>query len=227
MPAPKDPLRLEETREKLRQQHAINPNMGMHGKRHSPETREKMRLATLGQRHSEETKAKLREATLRQWAEGRVGRADPELLRQKAIGRKMPLAMREKARLAKLGLRGEQTNHYGHHHSEEQRANIRRGLQNMSAEALARMVLAPRTTHPTSLERRLYAMLENCWPDYKPQVRFGRYVVDAFVPSCNLAFEADGYPWHEDIERDAIRDAALLKMGIGAVIHLRNAEIPK
>ena len=63
---------------------------------------------------------------------------------------------------------------------------------------------------PTRLELTLYAVLEAAGVEFEREVRFGRYVVDAYCPHSHVAFEADGVHWH-DAEKDAQRDAWLME----------------
>jgi len=63
--------------------------------------------------------------------------------------------------------------------------------------------------------------------DFDEQVNFGRYTVDAWIPSHQLVFEADGMFWfhHQDQAREAKRDAYLIAHGALAVVHLRDDEL--
>jgi len=80
---------------------------------------------------------------------------------------------------------------------------------------------------PTKLELALRGLLTSASFDFQEQVRFGRYVVDAWVPSHGLVFEADGSFWyhHQDKEREARRDAYLMDRGVAAVIHLTEDDL--
>ena len=49
---------------------------------------------------------------------------------------------------------------------------------------------------PTDLELALRKLLQTAGFEFEEQVHFGRYVVDAWVLSYRLVFEADGHPWH-------------------------------
>ena len=79
----------------------------------------------------------------------------------------------------------------------------------------------------SSLELALCQLLQIAGFDFQEQVRFGRYVVDAFVLSHGLVFEADGMYWHhhQDKEREAYRDAYLVDRGVVAVIHLTDDDL--
>lgn len=78
---------------------------------------------------------------------------------------------------------------------------------------------------PTNLEFALDLLLQDAGLEYESQKRFGRYVVDAYVPSRGLAFEADGAYWHSDKAREARRDAYLVGRGIIAVVHLNEHDL--
>ncbi len=80
---------------------------------------------------------------------------------------------------------------------------------------------------PTSLEYALSHLLQSAGLEYEAQVRFGRYVVDFWVPSHNLVFEADGSFWnhHKDAAREATRDSYLRNKGALAVIHLNEIDL--
>lgn len=80
---------------------------------------------------------------------------------------------------------------------------------------------------PTSLERKLYALLEGAGFKVERQRRFGRYVVDAWLPEQSLVFEADGMFWyhHQDAEREACRDSYLIDHGAVAVVHLTDEDL--
>ncbi len=80
---------------------------------------------------------------------------------------------------------------------------------------------------PTSLELALRRLLTSAGFDFEEQVRFGHCVVDAWVPSHRLVFEADGMFWyhHQDKEREARRDAYLMRRGVAAVVHLDDCDL--
>jgi len=80
---------------------------------------------------------------------------------------------------------------------------------------------------PTKLELALRGLLTSAGFNFQEQVRFGRYVVDAWVPSRRLVFEADGSFWyhHQDKEREARRDAYLMDRDAVAVVHLTEEDL--
>lgn len=62
----------------------------------------------------------------------------------------------------------------------------------------------------TMPEKALYALVAGAYPDAVQEQRFGRWVVDVYVPSVHMAFEADGDYWHRNSgAKDSARDAAL------------------
>jgi len=79
----------------------------------------------------------------------------------------------------------------------------------------------------TWLELALRNLLQTAGLEFEEQKRFGRYVVDAWVPSHGLVFEADCSFWyhHQDKEREARRDAYLIARGITAVVHLTESDL--
>jgi len=77
----------------------------------------------------------------------------------------------------------------------------------------------------TPLELGLYYLLSAAGLVFERQRRFGRYVVDAFVPSHALVFEADSTYWHQDKEREHRRDGYLIKRGISAIVHLGERDL--
>ena len=83
-----------------------------------------------------------------------------------------------------------------------------------------------RSSGISSLEFALQLLLETAEFDYRTQVRFGRYVVDAWVPEYGLVFEADGSYWHSlNPGRDQKRDKYLLNCGVTAVIRLNEHDL--
>ena len=77
---------------------------------------------------------------------------------------------------------------------------------------------------PTKLEQALYRMLHGADFIFSREVKFGKYRVDAYVPSHNLVFEADGEPYHTWNETrnpgyHRRRDAYLNSQGL-TVVHL-------
>lgn len=78
---------------------------------------------------------------------------------------------------------------------------------------------------PTSLEKCLSNLLEE-FPEVIVQKRFGRYVVDAYLPRpYHLALEADGEYWHQDSDADCARDTYLLREFGLPVVRLTEREL--
>ncbi len=72
----------------------------------------------------------------------------------------------------------------------------------------------------TVLEQALSLLLQSANLDFEAQKRFGYYTVDAWIPSHNLVFEADGSWCHQDKIKERHRDMCLIDKGVSAVIHL-------
>jgi len=82
-----------------------------------------------------------------------------------------------------------------------------------------------RLNRVTSIEKKIRDHLFNCGIDFVPEYSVGRWSIDIFVPSVNLAIECDGEYWHRDTkERDARKDNILKEMGI-TVLRLSESEI--
>ncbi|KKM13561.1 hypothetical protein LCGC14_1715010 [marine sediment metagenome] len=72
----------------------------------------------------------------------------------------------------------------------------------------------------TVLEHALSLLLQSAGLEFEAQKRFSYYTVDAWIPSRNLVFEADGSWYHQDKEKEHHRDERLIEKGIVAVVHL-------
>ena len=78
----------------------------------------------------------------------------------------------------------------------------------------------------TGIERALYVMMKMSGFTFIPEKRFGRYVVDAYIPELHMAFEADGAFWHKDEERKLRRDIYLKDIqGLVAVVHFNEQDL--
>jgi len=133
---------------------------------------------------------------------------------------------------AKIGIA-----HRGRVHSAEQNANFGAAIRGrtLSPEWRAKIAETTARNHaagvyfrgPTKLELALRGLLTSAGFNFQEQVRFGRYVVDAWVPSRRLVFEADGSFWyhHQDKEREARRDAYLMDRDAVAVVHLTEEDL--
>ncbi len=117
-------------------------------------------------------------------------------------------------------------------HTDETKAKIsmNRSPIDFTPELRARIAKGVAKAHirgdywggPTCLEYALQMLLEDAGLEFNSQIRFGRYVVDSYVSSRNLVFEADGSFWnhHKDKEREQMRDNYLIEKGVLAVVHL-------
>jgi very-short-patch-repair endonuclease len=68
------------------------------------------------------------------------------------------------------------------------------------------------------------ALLEEAGVSYEPQVRFGRYVADFWLPATNEVIEVDGVYWHPD-GPDEERDQYLLSNGVSRVSHITDMQL--
>jgi very-short-patch-repair endonuclease len=68
------------------------------------------------------------------------------------------------------------------------------------------------------------ALLEEAGVSYEPQVRFGRYVADFYLPETNVVIEVDGVYWHPN-GPDGARDQYLLEQGVTAVLHITDEQL--
>lgn len=167
------------------------------GRKRSAETCEKISAANRGRRASAETKAKLRAIMT------------PEL--RAKISHKVSTTTNDPL------------------WKEQHRIKILAGFTKQVRERLAEKA-AQRVVSwgkPTNLEFALDLLLQDAGFEYEAQKRFGKYVVDAYVQSHNLVFEADCSFWyhHQDKEREARRDAYLIERGVNAVIHLDEKDL--
>ena len=76
----------------------------------------------------------------------------------------------------------------------------------------------------TLIEERTRLTLDSLSIEYNQEFKCGRYSIDFYIPSMNLAIECDGSYWHQDKKKDANRDRYIKKMGI-MVIHFSEDEI--
>ena len=188
------------------------------GKTRSPETRAKIALAckgnkhALGHHHTPETKERIRKSNLGKHI-SLLGIPKSESHRQNISA----------------GLRGNKNN-LGNSLSEETKAKISAALKGKphpwargNTHNLEWISSWPKS--PTKLEKGLYELLSSAGYDFERQARFNRYVVDAYVPSHNVAFEADGNYWHQDKSREIQRDSYLIAKGLYAVVHLTEEDL--
>lgn len=129
----------------------------------------------------------------------------------------------------------------GYKHSNEANAKNsaihKRLAQTPKGQAdLAKAAAAARRAKPTKLEKALYKMIEAYGWKYLIEVPFPPYIVDAYVPGCHLALEADGRfhfegnPFtgttsEQEIRKTKERDAYLLKEYGLEVWHFTKADL--
>ena len=140
----------------------------------------------------------------------------PEINPPRMLGKKHTLEARVKMRQAQLKVE----------HTPEWNAAVSRGVIRHRESGCSNACCSPARS-PTSLEYALQLLLEDADLEFETQIRFGRYAVDAWIPSHRLVFEADGSYWHQrDGEgRRVKRDAFLLSKGAKAVIHLTEHDL--
>ncbi len=166
---------------------------------------------------------------IRNRVEGRAGYQHSEATKRK-IGAANSIALRGR----KNGPRSEET---------KQKISAARKGKKPSPEATQKMREAGRRRHardpmfyvrfaaagrkaigPTKLERALYRLLDGAGLEFTPEVVRGVYRVDAYVPSRNLVFEADG-SWGHNPQKDAVRDQYLVRGGVVAVVRLTEQDL--
>ncbi len=127
----------------------------------------------------------------------------------------------------------------GNPRSAEVRAKISKTMagRKLSVETRRKMALAsPKRmqnsdySSPTTLEQALSLLLQDAGLEFEAQVAIRNRLVDFFVPSHKLVFEADGSYWHrrhefEDPGCENRRDEELLEAGVTAVIHLNEIDL--
>lgn len=82
-----------------------------------------------------------------------------------------------------------------------------------------------RKHRPTFIEAAIHKGLREQGVEFIPEHPVGRFFIDVFIPSANLAVECDGFYWHKNrAKQDAARDRYLAKCGI-TVLRLPEADI--
>jgi very-short-patch-repair endonuclease len=197
----------EETRAKLSKAHKGRPC--------SEAAKRASSLHHKGKKYSEEQMGKFRAATKSLWtnptyaAKVRDANKKPEANAYRTHEWKEKIGATNKARWARL--------------SEEEKARWAKSVEPGRIKA----VYAASRTRPTSIERKLYEILNELEIPHEAQYQIGKYVVDALIPNINLIIEADGEYWHskpEQIEKDKIRDKWLTEKGY-QIIRLPGKEI--
>lgn len=194
------------------------------GQKHTIETRKKIGLVhignkyNLGRKPSQETIEKIRKKmkgmlTLerrKNISDARKGikmsLKSRKKLSESCKGRKISLEQREKIRKTLSGRKL----------SSEHKQNISKGL----AKWVARWP-KPKTW----LEVALSNFFDKVGFVVDEQVRFKNRVVDAYDPENGLVWEADGFYWHQDKEKEQKRDEYLINCGIAAIIHLSEKDL--
>lgn len=90
---------------------------------------------------------------------------------------------------------------YGHNNKNGNHPRI--GITQTEDEVIKRtraMFKHFRKKKPTCIEKELYDYLGGACIEYEPQKQISRTIIDAFVPSLNLAIYADGQYWHTKLE---------------------------
>ena len=78
---------------------------------------------------------------------------------------------------------------------------------------------------PTNLEHALELLLQEAGLDYEANKYMSNRVVDFWVASRGLVFEADGQYWHQDKEKETLRDKQLVRAGAVAIVHLDDDDL--
>lgn len=158
-------------------------------------------MGILGSKHSEETRRKMSEAQKLRFA--RVGHGP-------TAGRVIP---QDERRMRAARLRN----------NPNVKPPVPKGTK-LPKGWLENLVAGQRPAqHPTDIERILRSLF-SAYPDAQYEVCFGRYRVDAYIPSLHIAFEADGEYWH-DANRDGERDAYLMEQFGLSVVRLTGTEL--
>jgi len=107
---------------------------------------------------------------------------------------------------------------YGHNNKNGNHPRL--GTEQAEKEVIKRtkaMLKHFRERKPTCIEKELYNFLDNVGVEYEPQKQIGRTIIDAFVPSLNLAIYADGRYWHtkpEVMARDLRNNSRIKSRGL-------------
>lgn len=153
-----------------------------------------------GQRRSEETRRKMSEARRRR----------PPLTleqREKLKGRRHPPEVRKKI--------GEASKLKWERYTPEQYARLTDALIAAGSKS---------SKSGTLPERWMASILRETGVTFESQKRFGRYVVDFYLPKSQEAIEVDGVYWHRTGPNEK-RDAYLLSHGLSAVHHITDREL--
>lgn len=122
----------------------------------------------------------------------------------------------------------------GHRWTPAQRAKLKTRTPAQQAQFLAYQAKGQAAARwsrrqPTRIHQELYRFLRACGFHVACEVRFGRYRVDLYDPTRNIAFEADGRRWHKSRQarwKDRVRDRWLVEEGgLAAVVRFDEADI--
>lgn len=174
-----------------------NPSFGMLGKKHSPETREKIRQGNLGKKRSSETRARMSQANtgrkLSVESRAKMGQTISRNWKNiefrnrviKAItGRTFSLEHREKLHLAGLGRKHPPTSLETRERNRQARLRQHFPTKMTSIELLLRDEF-----HNRQLQFEMHKTM------------FGRFQPDFAFPDFHLIVQADGEYWHSRLDR--------------------------
>jgi very-short-patch-repair endonuclease len=131
-------------------------------------------------------------------------------------------------KIRELNLQRDYSKHRWNHPTEAHRAILSEAAKSRIAGILKRQ---GEHRGPTKPERQLYVLLTEAYGSegFIAQHPVGSFVLDAYTPEDNLAWEADGDYWHRRpgiAERDERRDQSLTsELGVTAVIRLTESEL--
>ena len=217
----------------------------MKGYKLSPEHKAKISAALKGRPHTAEHNARVGAASKGRiiinrfhWPKGKPRSPQvAEMLRTLRLGKKNPPEHNARISAALRGRKASDEHRVNNSKSHLGKVPWNRGIP-MREESKVKLAESAAKNHekgsylyrmgrPTCLELSLRRLLQGAGFCIKEQVRFGRYVVDAYDPVHNIAWEADGSFWysHQDKEGEKRRDEYLLGRGVSAVIHLTDTDL--
>lgn len=162
---------------------------------HSAETRAKIGAAHVGMKRGETTRRRIADARKRA---GKTPATLAQLARLKESNTGKTRSAETRAAVA-----------------EAKRAYWKTRPKDERRAHMAKAIVASRQARPSSLERSVRVLLDSLGIAYEPEKQVGRYYIDVFVPSHQLAIECDGEYWHRhEGEKDRRRDAYLQSKGL-------------
>ena len=183
------------------------------GRKHTKKTRARIALAMHGysRSHNEETKSQISKQT--KLAMGQLSKDSKKRLiegaRKSGLANRGRIISEEGRRNMSIGQLGKKRSP----HSEQTR-------QKMSKSRTDWLVKQGFPWPPTDLEFALDLLLQDAGLEYEAQRRFGNRLVDAYVSSHNLVFEADGAYWHRYKRKEILRDTEIKEAGVLEIVHL-------